>query len=162
MSHTSTRDPDGVQAVLDGVRRVVQGLHESSRDSERRCGLSTAQLFVLQRLAQAAPASINELAARTHTHQSSVSVVISRLVDRGLVRRATDPADRRRRLLTLTAAGRRRLRSAPALTQDRLIAAVLRLSPATRRTVARALDGMAGAMRVRGAPAMFFESGKPV
>src|SRR5262245_40728501 len=49
-SHAS-REGGDLRAILDGLRRVVQVLRESSRAAERRIGLSSAQLFVLQRLA---------------------------------------------------------------------------------------------------------------
>ena len=51
-----------------------------ARDGERRAGLSSAQLFALQQIAEHPGASINDVAALTFTHQSSVSVVIQRLV----------------------------------------------------------------------------------
>src|SRR4051812_49679467 len=65
--------------VLDAIRRVVRTLREASRHSDRVVGVSAAQLFVLQRLAGTRGLSVNELAARTLTHQSSVSVVVSKL-----------------------------------------------------------------------------------
>jgi DNA-binding MarR family transcriptional regulator len=68
------------QRVLDSIRQIVRLLREGSRDSEERVGLSAAQLFVLQKLDPDEPLSLNELSARTLTHQSSVSVVVSRLV----------------------------------------------------------------------------------
>src|ERR671938_1731164 len=68
---------------LDAIRRLVRGLRLAARASEREAGLSAAQLFVLQQLAESPAESINELAARTLTHQSSVSVVVRRLVERG-------------------------------------------------------------------------------
>ena len=37
--------------VLDSIRRIVQFLRESSREAERRVGLSGAQLFVLRTVA---------------------------------------------------------------------------------------------------------------
>jgi len=42
-----------VQAALDALRRIVQGLQLYSAQAERRTGLSGAQLFVLQQLAEA-------------------------------------------------------------------------------------------------------------
>jgi DNA-binding MarR family transcriptional regulator len=69
--------------VLDSLRRIVQVLRESSRRAERQLGISGAQLFVLEKLAEAPSQSLNELAERTHTHQSSVSTVVARLVKRG-------------------------------------------------------------------------------
>ena len=151
------RSPSDVQALLDGIRRIVQALREASRVSQRRTGLSAAQLFVLRRLAEQAPLSINELAAVTFTHQSSVSVVVSRLVERRLVTRIRDPRDARRRLLTLTSGGRRKLRSAPGTSQDRLIAAIQALSPARRRATGDALGSIADALSSPAPAEMFFE-----
>jgi MarR family transcriptional regulator, lower aerobic nicotinate degradation pathway regulator len=156
MGANTSRRQD-VQALLDGIRRIVHGLHESSRDAQRRTGLTGAQLFVLRRLADAGPLSVNELAVRTFTHQSSVSAVVSRLVARRFVEQRPDPHDRRRRILTLTRAGRTALAAAPHAAQDRLIAAVLGLSPGTRRTVAGALARVADAMAAARRPVMFFE-----
>src|SRR5262245_64858968 len=71
--------------VLDSLRRIVQTLRESSRRAEQRLGISGAQLFVLEQLASGPSHSLNDLAARTFTHQSSVSTVVARLVEEGLV-----------------------------------------------------------------------------
>src|SRR3954465_9301852 len=79
--------------ALDEVRRLVQALRQSTVQAERETGLSGAQLFVLQQLAQTPAQSLNDLAERTHTHQSSVSVVVTRLVGRGLVSRQRSPED---------------------------------------------------------------------
>src|SRR5215510_9659095 len=104
--HTNARGHE-TRDILDAVRRIVRTLHESSRASEKTLGLSGAQLFVLQKLADAPGLSLNALAGLTHTHQSSVSTVLSRLVDRGLVLR-TAPADHGRRLeMRVSAEGRR-------------------------------------------------------
>jgi DNA-binding MarR family transcriptional regulator len=156
-AHTSTESD--VKAVLDSIRRIVQGLHESSRDAQRQIGLTSAQLFVLSRLADGGPMSVNDVAQRTFTHQSSVSTVVSRLESKRLVQRGVDPADGRRRILTLTRAGRAALAAAPMTAQEHLIRAVRRLTPATRRIVARALGEMSNAMAVARRPAMFFETG---
>jgi DNA-binding MarR family transcriptional regulator len=112
------------QAILDSIRRMVRALRISSREIERSLGLSGAQLFVLQKLEDASPLSMNELAERTLTHQSSVSVVVSRLVDRGLVTRAPSPRDGRQVALSLSGKGRALLGKAPVTAQSRLIEAI--------------------------------------
>ncbi|HET7452726.1 MAG TPA: MarR family transcriptional regulator, partial [Thermoanaerobaculia bacterium] len=103
----------GVRPVLDGVRRLVQGLRLSAERARKRAGVSGAQLFVLQKLAEADAQSVNDLASRTATDQSSVSAVVHRLSDAGLVDRHPDARDRRRVRLTLTARGRALLRRFP-------------------------------------------------
>lgn len=149
-----------MQDVLDGIRRIVQSLRESSRDTERLTGSSAAQIFVLARLAEQDGLSINDLALKTFTHQSSVSEVVARLVRRRLVAQRPDAADRRRRLLTLTREGRQVLKAAPPTAQERLIAAVLGLTPARRKAVGRALQQVADAMLAEPRPEMFFHRGR--
>lgn len=147
--------------MLDGIRRIVHGLRESSREAQRRTGLTAAQLFVLRRLSDAEHLSVNELAETTFTHQSSVSTVVSRLVARGFVTRRVDPGDRRRRRLALTRAGRAALGAAPDAAQERLIRAVQTMTPASRRSLGRALQRIGDAMEVVRRPAMFFEELPP-
>src|SRR4051812_19869984 len=105
-SRTSGTSADAAtREVLDAIRRIVRALRESSRATEQSVGIGAAQLFVLQRLAAAPGLSLNELAARTFTHQSSVSVVVSRLVERGLLTRARRGGGGGRLSISATPAG---------------------------------------------------------
>jgi DNA-binding MarR family transcriptional regulator len=154
------RTPKGahIRAVLDSLRRVVRDLRLTARDAERIAGISGAQLFVLQMLADAPASSINELAERTMTDQSSVSVVVRRLVDKKLVSRRPAANDSRRVELELSARGRKMLSRCPEPTQARLLAALRRLAPSELDSLA---EGMAGLVREMGiendAARMFFE-----
>jgi DNA-binding MarR family transcriptional regulator len=112
---------------MDSLRRIVRGLRLTARDAERSAGISGAQLFVLQALAQERASSLNDLADRTLTDQSSVSVVVKRLTDRKLVSRKAATDDARRIELSLTAAGRRLLARCPEPTQAHLVRALRRL-----------------------------------
>jgi MarR family transcriptional regulator, lower aerobic nicotinate degradation pathway regulator len=146
------------RAVLDGIRHIVRTLREASRSAERTVGLSAAQLFVLQRLAGARALSVNELAARTLTHQSSVSVVVTKLARRGLVERIRASDDARRVEVSMTNAGRAVLARAPSATQDRLIAALALMGRPARSRLARDLGLLVDVMGIdRRHPPMFFE-----
>ncbi len=147
--------------ILDALRHIVRDLRVSSRAAEARVGLSAAQLFALHRLADCQAPSLGELAERTFTHQSSVSVVVRRLVERRLVARRASRADGRRIELALTPAGRALLRRAPAAAQERLVAALSRLSPPERHRLARSLSRVAREMGADGrVAAMFFEDAR--
>ncbi|WP_437279462.1 MarR family transcriptional regulator [Sorangium sp. So ce375] len=149
--------PDA-QRVMDAIRAIVQRLRVSSRACERQLGLSSAQLFVLQQLDQAAASSIAELAQRTLTHQSSVSVVVARLAERGLVTRRPSPEDARRTEISLTPSGRALLRRAPRTAQAELVAAIDRLPPDERLGLAQSLTTLARALGAGDeAPPLFFE-----
>jgi len=146
------------RAVLDAIRRIVRALRESSRATEGAVGIGAAQLFVLHRLAGAPALSLNELAARTFTHQSSVSVVVSRLVDRGLVTRSRGGDDGRRITISATAAGRALLARAPAAAQERLLAGLGLLGAGPRRELADLLGRLVDLMALPDrSPPMFFE-----
>jgi DNA-binding MarR family transcriptional regulator len=143
--------------VLNELRLLVRALRVSSREAEKVFGISGAQLFVLQTLKERGSASVGDLALATHTDQSSVSVVVSRLVSRRLVARTESKADARRVEIRLTAAGRSLLHKAPQPTQLRLIRALRALPRGTRKQLRRALHELVGAMGIDGEPRMFFE-----
>lgn len=152
-----------VREVMDGIRRLVRLLRVSARASERLVGISGAQLFVLQRLAEAGPCSINTLAEATLTHQSSVSVVVTRLIERGLVTRRPSPEDGRRVEVSLAPAGNALLREAPPMAQAQLITGLRKLEPEVREGLARGLSALVAELGLDGneAPLLFEEETKP-
>ena len=143
---------------MDAIRRIVQSLRVASRAAEQQFGLSAAQLFVLQKLAEGEAASLNELAERTLTHQSSVSVVVTRLVKAGLVARVASRKDARRIVLSLTPRGRALLGKTPQAAQERLIDAIKALPGVGRRQLAillgRVAQGLSAGDRP---PSLLFE-----
>jgi DNA-binding MarR family transcriptional regulator len=147
-----------IRAILDALRRVVRELRLSARGAERDAGISGAQLFVLQILSRERATSLNDLALRTLTDQSSVSVVVRRLVDRRLVTRKASRDDARRVELGLTAAGRRMLARCPEPTQERLFEGLRRMSAAELSSLTRGLGALVREMGIGDeAPSMFFE-----
>jgi DNA-binding MarR family transcriptional regulator len=149
--------------ALNAIRRIVRALRLASTAAERALGVSGAQLFVLQQLAEGAPEkvgglSIAELAARTATDPSSVSVVVSRLVERKLVARRVSKVDARRAEVVITAAGLRLLKKTPAPIQAKLIEGLASLPPARLRAVVSGLEAVVAAMgALDGEATMFFE-----
>src|SRR5688572_19499188 len=145
-------------AVMESLRKLVRFLRLADRRAEGAAGISAAQLFVLRQLASAPAASLAELAARTLTDQSSVSTVVARLVDRGLVVRRPAAADRRRVELALTARGRRAAAKAPELAQVRIVDAIAAMSPARRAALVQTLGEFVRAIGADAVPArMLFE-----
>ena len=153
-------DEADVASVFNTLRRLVHSMHAASRDSERQLGVTGAQLFVLTQLRATPSLSINALAERTLTHQSTVSVVVRRLVRRKLVKKVRAADDARRVELTLTPAGTALLRRAPEVMQVRLMRAIDGLAQGDRAVMAR---GLAHLLREMGGTTdspvpMFFES----
>jgi DNA-binding MarR family transcriptional regulator len=155
-------EPEDIRSILDALRRIVRDLRLSARDAERTAGISGAQLFVLQVLAQRPASSLNDLAERTFTDQSSVSVVVRRLVDRKLLTRKPSRDDARRVEISLTAAGQRLLARCPEPTQARLLDSLRRMAAAERASLTRGLAGLVREMGIQDAePRMFFEEALP-
>jgi DNA-binding MarR family transcriptional regulator len=95
---------------------------------------------LLAALQEFGPASQASLGRRTAMDRSDVAAAVSDLVGRGLAGRASDPADRRRNVISITPAGTahyRRLEELLAEVQDELLAP---LSPAQRQQLVRLLS----------------------
>lgn len=153
-------DPGDVAPVFNALRRLVHALHAASRESEKRLGVSGAQLFVLTQLRATPSLSINALSERTMTHQSTVSVVVRRLVERKLVKKVRAADDARRVELTLTASGSALLRRAPEAMQVRLARAIEEIPMTDRAIFLRCLNRLVREFGAAegGAPPMFFET----
>lgn len=146
------------QRILDSIRRLVRLLRLTDRAAQSELGLSGAQLFVLHELDKTPSLSLSELAERTRTDQSSVSVVVTRLVEAGYVARDRDKQDARRLVLNLTKSGRALAEKSPPAAQEQILDALERIPPADRRrfaeTFARLIDELGES---RGTPPMIFE-----
>jgi MarR family transcriptional regulator, organic hydroperoxide resistance regulator len=121
---------------MNSLRRIVRMIRLADGAGE----ISAAQRFVLQSLSAAPASSLAELAKRTLTDQSSVSTVVSKLVDKKLVARTPSATDRRRAELRLTAAGTKLVKQMAPLPQTRIIDAVAALPAKPRAELVRALE----------------------
>ena len=143
---------DDVGVILDTLRSIVRELRLASREAEQRVGVHGAQLHALRQLGDGATMSLTELADRTHTDISSVSVVVSRLVEQGLVTRKSADDDRRRLSLTLTARGRGLVRRAPETGTSRLLRAAEHLSDREVHVLANTLTKLVHGLDRNGEP----------
>jgi DNA-binding MarR family transcriptional regulator len=148
-----------ISGILNAFRVLVHALHVSSRGSEERVGLTGAQLFVLQKLDETDSLTVNELATRTHTHQSTVSVVVSKLVEKGLVSRIRSLEDARVQVLSITKQGLEKLRISPETVQDKLIRAIAKLPKKDRSLLSTLLTRILVEADLAGvAPELFLEN----
>lgn len=131
---TSPTDPTSLAADL---REALRPLWR--RFGEHRT-LSMGKAGILARLDQRGALTATDLAARERISHQAVATAVRELEDLGLVARSPDPADGRRMLVTLTAAGRQCLLSERAAGQEWLVHAVAEeLSAADRATLAAAV-----------------------
>ncbi|MFI5612004.1 MarR family winged helix-turn-helix transcriptional regulator [Amycolatopsis sp. NPDC051903] len=85
------------------LRRAVQVT--TACWQERITELTPPQYTVLLALADNPAASLTDITALTMIDSATLTPLVSRLADRGLLTRTTDPASARRKLLSLTGEG---------------------------------------------------------
>ena len=108
----------------------------------RREGLSRTAAATLSRLATSGPARLTELAAAEEVSQQSMSSLVARLVDQGLVLREPDPDDARAVRLSVTAAGEALVAERRTARTRRLDTALAQLSPDDVDVIAAAVPAL--------------------
>ena len=162
-ARTKARPSDAdAKRILNSIRQLVRALRLFDREAQTRHGISAAQMFVLHVLSEEEGLSLNEVADRTATDQSSASVVVQRLVDSGFVTRTAKKEDRRHVELRVTPAGRRITRKSPPPAQQRILESVAAMPARDRKAFVTHLESFVEAMGVRGPKSpMLFEDDKP-
>jgi len=89
------------------LRAVIGKLARRFNALTRGSGLTPAQLSALGVVARKGPLRLSELAEIESVNPTMLSRVVAALDEAGLIRRRTDPDDRRAGLLEVTASGRR-------------------------------------------------------
>jgi DNA-binding MarR family transcriptional regulator len=132
--------------ALDQIRTLVASLSHSARAVERSTGITNAQLFLLQQLETSGPLSVNDLAARARTQQSTASIVVARLVRAGLAAKKKSPDDGRIAVISLTPNGRRLVRNAPAPPTSALLRSIEALSPGEAKSLENGVRALVRAL----------------
>lgn len=149
------------QLIMDSLRRIVQTLRRSSSYCEQLTGMTGATIFVLKQIQEKEGLSLNELAARTFTHQSTMSGVVNRLESKGLVQRNKSADDARRLEIHLSAAGKAALVPGCATAQEALIHAIAALPDETMAHLAHGLSQLIQTANLSDQPVvMFFDDGR--
>jgi DNA-binding MarR family transcriptional regulator len=93
------------------LRVVFSRLRRRLREVAAGGDLTPSQTAVLTRLWKEGPSSASALAAAEQMRPQSMATILAALDRHGLIRRAADPNDGRRQVISLTATGRRRAES---------------------------------------------------
>jgi MarR family transcriptional regulator, organic hydroperoxide resistance regulator len=101
--------------ALVSLRRIVKVVDSQARTLARDTSLTPSQLVVLSELTAAESVQPSELARAASLKQATISILLDRLQERGLVQRARGNTDRRTVRVQITPEGRRVLAEAPDL-----------------------------------------------
>jgi len=129
-----------VLGFMRALWALDHALQSASKRMETALGVTAPQRLVIRIVGRFPGISAGEVSDILHLHPSTLTGVVQRLVERGLLLRRTDPADARRALLALTDKGRAldALRSGTAEAAVRR--ALRRLSPKAVRAVREAAE----------------------
>jgi len=132
MSARAPSTPDLAHDLREAIGRVVRRLRAEP-------GPPVTQHGVLGRLSREGPATTSQLAAAECMRPQSMAEIVHELESDGLVSRRPDPADGRRALIELTAAGAAKL-DATRMAREDWLAQTLDavLDPSERETLRQA------------------------
>jgi DNA-binding MarR family transcriptional regulator len=130
-----------VAAVAADLKVFYSRLRRRMQDAAAGAGLSAPQASVLARLEKDGPSSASVLAGAERMRPQSMAAIVKALEEQGLIERAAHPDDGRRRVISLTASGRRLAQGARATRDEWLVRALReRYTDAERARIAEALE----------------------
>ena len=128
-----TTSPDLASRLRLDISRMARRLRQ-----EAGAELSPSQTAALATIERHGPLTPSELAVRERVQRPTVTRVLARLEEAGLVERAADPADRRCSLVSISAAGSEQLDAIRARKNAFLARRIDALDAADRETLERA------------------------
>ena len=109
---------DQIDAVLIALRKVIRATDLHSKYLAKNTGLTTAQLLILQSIQNMGEVSIGEISKKISLSQATVTSILDRLVDKGLVYRERSTKDKRKVHAYLTEDAVALIKDAPAPLQE--------------------------------------------
>jgi DNA-binding MarR family transcriptional regulator len=135
--------------VLSAMRRLIRATDLDSKRLARQTNLSTSQFLVLELLSRDRPKTVGGIAEEVGLAQATVTNMLDRLEEKGLLTRARSDADRRQVNVLLTADGALLREHAPAALQTRFLTNFATLDEWERLMILSALNRIADLMEAR-------------
>ena len=131
------------QRLIRGLRHIAHLLYIHSRLLVRRCGLTVPQFLVLDAVVRGGEQSAGALARSVSLSPATVSGILNRLEERGLVERTRSRTDRRWVLIRPTGEARRVLTPELSLLSEEFAGRLGSLNAAEREALLDAIDKVA-------------------
>lgn len=140
---TTMTDQD---AVLVALRRIIRATDQNSKRLGRSTGLTVPQIVLLRAIDSHPEATQGFLTGQVSLSPATVSTILDRLEERGLIHRTRNNRDKRMVNVSLSAEGRRLLAGAPQPLQEEFRARFNNLPAAQQHLIVQALDNVATMM----------------
>lgn len=132
--------------IFRSLRRIFRAMNLYSRELSAKCNLTGPQLLCLRRLQQSGESSPTELAKSASVSQATITGILDRLEERGLVARTRGSVDRRRVTVALTENGQAALDNLPPIFQSYFTERLASMPPDLRVEITRILKLVADIM----------------
>ena len=143
----SPADEELVEQVIALLPDVGKLLYSAIARHAREAGLSLPQIKALSYIFHRGPSGVRDVADGLGISMATASESLDRLVELGLLERATDPIDRRRAIVSLTPRAEGLLTEVVEVRRRQVRAALGRLAPPERPVLLRALRALVEALR---------------
>lgn len=135
--------------VLKKFRIIYGSIRQQFREVEQNCGVTGSQLWILREVDKTPDIGVSVLAERLSIHQSTCSLLVEKLVTRGLINKQRSQADQRRVGLCITQEASNILKKAPGPAEGILPEALQALPESALQSLDSALIEVIGQLRVR-------------
>jgi DNA-binding MarR family transcriptional regulator len=140
---------------LIALRRILRATELYARDLAQAAGVTPAQLRVMQIVDEKNTATPKMLATQMGVSQATVTVLVDKLVARGVVDRVPSELDRRQINVVMTDLGKKALEEAPDALQKRYERAFVELADWEQAQLVSSLERVADMLDSKGFDASF-------
>jgi DNA-binding MarR family transcriptional regulator len=136
---TSGPPQDPIREIIYLIRRLMQAGELYTKELDKKYQVSAPQVSCLLALYENGPLSLSQIARIIMVKSSTVTGIIDRLEQKGLVRRLRNAPDRRMITIELTEAGNALAQHAPPPVQRKIVDGLKRLP---ENEVEKIVDGL--------------------
>lgn len=121
MGEKVSQSRDNSYDVLVTLRQIIRAIDMHSKQLVKRYGLTAPQLMVLKEIMADQDINIGRVAKKVSLSQATVTNIIDRLENRGLVTRERSVQDKRRVIVRVTEQTREILKNDPSVLQEEFV-----------------------------------------
>jgi DNA-binding MarR family transcriptional regulator len=137
---TAEKEPDRIQDVIHLMRKLMQAGERYTKELNKKFNVSAPQVACLLALLDNGPISPSQIARKIMVESSTVTGIIDRLEQKGLVARTRVSTDRRVITVELTEPGRRLAENAPPPIQHKIVKGLRKLEEPDRAQIIDTLN----------------------
>jgi len=109
------------EELLTSIRKVIRAIDLHSKQLNKSSGLTGPQLLIMQEIARVKGVTASQIAKQINLSAATVTNILDRLENKGLINRVRSSEDKRRVSLFLSEKGRNSLIDAPQPLQEHFI-----------------------------------------